>query len=60
LGFNVSGLIPVDASGANCKAAPTTCVSVKGGTLNSSGFGRPPLPNLIGNREIQYALKFIF
>ena len=70
LGFNVSGLIPVNAAGADCRPAndPTTCVAVKGGTLNgydpvtgkNTAFGRPPLGNLIGNREIQYALKFIF
>lgn len=70
LGFNVSGLIPVNAAGADCRPSndPTTCVAVKGGTLNgydpvtgkNTAFGRPPLGNLIGNREIQYALKFIF
>ena len=62
LGFNVSGLIPVNAAGTDCRPAndPTTCVAVKGGTLSSSNFGRPQLTNLIGNREIQYAIKFIF
>jgi hypothetical protein len=71
LGFNASGLIPVNASGVDCrlnKADPSTCVAVKGGTLNgydpvtgkNTLFGRPPLGNLIGNREIQYALKLNF
>jgi hypothetical protein len=62
LGFNVSGLIPVNASGADCRPSkdPSTCVAVSGGTLNSSLFGRPPLPSQIGNREIQYALKLNF
>ena len=66
-GFD-GGTYPVDASGGPCKATPTTCVAVKGGALNGYNqatgantlFGRPPLTNLIGNREIQYALKFIF
>jgi hypothetical protein len=70
LGFNVSGLIPVNASGADCRPSndPTTCVAVSGGTLNGYNpatgkntlFGRPPLPSQIGNREIQYALKLNF
>jgi len=70
LGFNVSGLIPVNASGADCRPSkdPTTCVAVSGGTLNgydpvtgkNTLFGRPPLPSQIGNREIQYALKLNF
>ncbi len=70
LGFNVNGLIPVNASGADCRPSndPTTCVAVSGGTLNGYNpatgvntlFGRPPLPSQIGNREIQYALKLNF
>jgi len=55
------GSYPVDASGAPCKAAPTTCVALKGGVLAPGNtFGQPQFRSQSGNREIQYALKFIF
>ena len=72
LSFNVSGstsTIPgadggtyvVDASGAPCKATPSTCVAIKGGSLASgSTFGQLQNTTQNGNREIQFALKFIF
>ena len=55
----------VDASGLSCKAAPTSCVAIKGGTvgavkLNAPQFGQPQFSSQSGNREIQYALKIIF
>ncbi len=69
LGFNWAGAIPVDASGNNCKATPTSCVALSGGSLvgfdsttgkNTGGFGQPQFTSQSGNREIQYALKLIF
>jgi len=61
LGYNVTGVIPVDASGANCKTTPDTCVALKGGTLAAGDrFGQTEFLSQSGNREIQYALKFIF
>lgn len=61
LGFNATGVTAVDASGAPCKANPTTCVALSGGTLDPTvKFGQPQDPSQSGNREIQYALKFIF
>jgi len=61
LGFNATGVTAVDASGAPCKANPTTCVALSGGTLDPTvKFGQPQDPSQVGNREIQYALKFIF
>jgi len=72
LSFNVSGSTStilgadggtyvVDASGAPCKATPSTCVAIKGGALASGNtFGQPQNTTQNGNREIQYALKFIF
>jgi hypothetical protein len=63
LGFNASGVIPVNASGADCRPSndPSTCVALKGGTLASGDrFGQTEFLNQSGNREIQYALKFIF
>jgi len=54
------GTYPVDASGAPCRPNPTTCVSIKGGALVSSKFGQTQFSSQSGNREIQYALKFIF
>ena len=72
--FNWTGdiipIIPVDASGANCKAAPTTCVAISGGTLtgynpvtgknSAGGFGQPQFSSQSGNREIQYSLKLYY
>ncbi len=62
LGFNVSGAFPVNASGVDCRPSddPTTCVALSGGTLAVSNFGKPQLTSQSGNREIQFALKFIF
>ena len=73
LAFNVPGstsTIPgadggtyvVDASGAPCKATPSTCVAIKGGGSLVSGslFGQPQFSSQSGNREIQYAVKLIF
>ena len=70
LAFNVSGAIPVNASGVDCRPSddPTTCVAISGGTLNgydpltgtNASFGKPIFTSQSGNREIQYALKFIF
>jgi hypothetical protein len=61
LAYNVTGTIPVDASGADCRNAPFTCVAIKGGALAPGNtFGQPQFSSQSGNREIQYALKFIF
>src|SRR6266571_2264487 len=60
LSFNVSGTTAVDASGNNCHNAPTTCVALSGGSAPGSTFGQPQFTTQSGNREIQYALKFIF
>jgi hypothetical protein len=61
LSYNATGVIPVDASGNNCKSTPSTCVALKGGTLSPTlNFGITPVSSQSGNREIQYALKFIF
>ena len=61
LAFNVTGTTAVDASGNDCHNAPTTCVALKGGALPSGNlFGQPQFSSQSGNREIQYALKFIF
>ncbi len=61
LSWNATGVTVVDASGNNCKSTPTTCVALKGGTLDPSlQFGRTPVSSQSGNREIQYALKFYF
>ncbi len=55
------GTYPVDASGAPCRSTPTSCVALKGGILNPNvNFGQPQFSSQSGNREIQYALKFIF
>jgi hypothetical protein len=55
------GTYPVDASGAPCKNTPATCAALKGGILNpNAAFGQPQFTSQSGNREIQYALKFIF
>ena len=59
-GFD-GGSYPVDASGAPCKNAPTTCFAIKGGQLGKNDtFGQTQFSSQSGNREIQYALKFIF
>jgi len=59
-GFD-GGTYPVDASGAPCKNTPATCAALKGGILNPNvNFGQPQFSSQSGNREIQYALKFIF
>jgi hypothetical protein len=55
----------VDASGLSCKATPSSCMAIKGGTvgavqLNAPQFGQPQFSSQSGNREIQYALKIIF
>jgi len=62
LSFNVSGAVPVNASGTDCRPSgdPSTCVALKGGTLSASTFGKSQFTSQSGNREIQYALKFIF
>jgi hypothetical protein len=72
LGYNVAGSsskIPgadggtyaVDASGAPCKATPSTCVAIAGGQLaKNDTFGQTQFSSQSGNREIQYALKLIF
>jgi len=61
LSYNATGVTVVDASGAPCKANPTTCVALSGGTLDPTVlFGQPQFTSQSGNREIQYALKFIF
>jgi len=61
LAFNVTGTTAVDASGNDCHNAPTTCVALKGGALAAGNtFGQPQFTSQSGNREIQYALKFIF
>src|SRR6266851_3230516 len=61
LGFNFAGMTAVDASGIDCHNAPTTCVALKGGALASnSTFGQTQFLSQSGNREVQYALKFIF
>jgi len=63
LSYDASGVIPVNASGGDCRPSkdPTTCVALSGGTLNQSvNFGQPRYSSQSGNREIQYALKFIF
>ena len=63
LNFNVSGLIPVDASGNDCTVAYTTCAALAagpGGQQLLSGFGQPKYLTQSGNREIQYGLKLIF
>jgi len=60
LAFNVTGTTAVDASGNNCHTAPATCVALSGGTLTGNTFGQPQFTTQSGNREIQYALKFIF
>ena len=61
LSFNAKGTTVVDASGAPCKSTPTTCVALSGGTLDPTvKFGQPQDSSQSGNREIQYALKFIF
>ena len=55
------GTYAVNASGAPCKANPTTCVAIAGGKLDPTiKFGQPQFTSQSGNREIQYALKFIF
>ncbi len=55
------GTYPVDASGAPCRPTPASCVAIKGGILNPSvNFGQQQFSSQSGNREIQYALKFIF
>jgi hypothetical protein len=63
LSFNWTGATPVNASGTDCRLGnndPTTCVAIKGGNAVSNGFGQPQFSSQSGNREIQYALKFIF
>jgi carboxypeptidase family protein len=55
-----TGTWPVDASGLLCKATPSSCVAIKGGALAPANFGQPQFSSQSGNREIQYALKFIF
>jgi hypothetical protein len=66
LAYNVSGAIPVNASGTDCRSnfgggGAATCVAVKGGVLDPTlHFGQPQTTSNIGSREIQYALKFIF
>jgi len=60
LGFNWTGAVAVDASGAPCKAAPTTCVALSGGNLVGNNFGQPLFSTQSGNREIQFALKLVF
>ena len=59
------GTWAANASGTSCKATPSTCVVIKGGDVGAllatkSQFGQPQFPSQSGNREIQYALKFIF
>jgi len=67
------GTWPVDANGLLCKATPTSCVAIKGGSslavvgdptkgiLGTTGaFGTSRTSSQAGNREIQYALKFYF
>ncbi len=59
-GFD-GGTYPVDASGAPCRSTPASCVAIKGGILNPTvNFGQQQFSSQSGNREIQYALKFIF
>ncbi len=63
LSFNWNGATPVNASGTDCRLGandPTTCVAIKGGNAVGNGFGQPQNTTQSGNREIQYALKFIF
>jgi hypothetical protein len=55
-----TGTYPVNASGADCRSTPTSCVAIKGGALNAGAFGQSRFTSQSGNREIQYALKFIF
>jgi Carboxypeptidase regulatory-like domain len=59
LAYDATGMNPVDASGTDCAANPTTCVAITGGTVQP-GFGRPNFVSQVGNREIQYGLKLIF
>src|SRR6266851_6061131 len=55
------GTYPVDASGGPCRPTPASCVAIKGGILNPNvNFGQQQFSSQSGNREIQYALKFIF
>jgi hypothetical protein len=59
LAFNMTGMIPVDASGADCAPMPSTCVALSGGSLQA-GFGQPHFTTQNGSREMQYGLKLIF
>ena len=57
------GTWPVNGSGTYCKATPSSCVAIKGGgvgDITATQFGQPQFRSQSGNREIQYALKFIF
>jgi hypothetical protein len=59
------GTWAVDAGGLSCTATPSSCVAIKGGGVGNiiasrSQFGQPQFSSQSGNREIQYALKFIF
>jgi hypothetical protein len=56
------GTYPVNASGNPCANSlnGSTCVAIKGGILNTPAFGQSRFTSQSGNREIQYALKFIF
>ncbi len=55
------GTYPVDASGGPCRPTPASCVAIKGGILNPNvNFGQQQFSSQSGNREIQYAFKFIF
>ncbi|GAC1438967.1 MAG: hypothetical protein NVS1B11_35950 [Terriglobales bacterium] len=60
LGYNVSGLFPVDASGNPCSSTPTSCVALGGTQKLLPGFGQPQFISQSGNREMQYGLKLIF
>jgi len=63
LSLNWSSATPVNAAGTDCRLGandPTTCVALSGGSAQVNGFGQPQFRSQSGNREIQYALKFIF